>query len=206
MLRTIVSAVVLSAVSLPPAVAGTLDSDRSRMDKMIAKANATSVFANETKQDGVLIARHKPTNVTCLFFEGLGELSYDATAHAAMCTMRRSTYGYALAIFPAIGTDPVDPLLDQAVSEVAKGRTTRNIDLSKVDTLLDSDSKLPKSKTRRFQVGSAFWRISFAHVGDWIVMMETSSPIENNAMTDVQQGLDWRNTLTEIQTTAAAAQ
>jgi hypothetical protein len=205
MLQAVVPAVLLSTVLVLPAVAGTLDSDKSKMDQMIARANATSIFANETEKEDVLIARHKATGVTCQFFEGLGELSYNLKTRTAICTMRRSTYGYALVLFPASATDTVDSLLDQAVSGLAKGRKTRGIDLSRLDTLLADDPKLPPSKTRRFQIGSAFWRVSFARVGDWIVMMETSSPIESNALTDVQQGLDWRNTLTEIQTTANAA-
>jgi len=72
--RSATTRLVLTAATLP-ATAGTLAADKSKMDRMITRANASDVFENQTQEDGDLVARHRSTGVTCHFLLGLGSLS-----------------------------------------------------------------------------------------------------------------------------------
>ena len=182
-------------ISSGPVFAATDSSAVLRTDEILRRAGVADLFVNETVDSDPLLARHKATGMVCRFYGGSGEIAYDAATHTVTCQMRRAGYGYSLGATPAAPNDTVEGVLASAVNGVAHGRRVTTSDLSAFDQSTVREGALPANLTARIVVDHELWRISVARRGGWFVIAETVSLSSDDRFIDLQQALEWHETL-----------
>lgn len=164
---------------------------RAEADELIASAGAPDLFVNETK-DGAILIRHRLSNFQCLFNPGSDNellLLPDAPArgeHIA-CDGPTMLFHMSYSIAKAGEKDTLDTAFGEAVSTI-KTRWPAAMSIkvkrdSNQEVLEKIAQQAPPSRTSWFLVKTeaswVFSRVSVAKVGDWLITMRASGPVDS---------------------------
>jgi len=175
-----------SAVAPPKPVN---EAARLEAERLIAAIGAQDLFLNETR-DGAILIRHKPSNFQCLFNPGGANALLlttsvprgDEIGCDGPTTAFQTTYFITRA-----GPATLDGGFTKAVAEVKsrwpKAMTFKVAEDAEQAVLIKLAASAPPSKTSWFLARNgdswAFTRVSVAKVGDWLVTMRASGPVES---------------------------
>lgn len=169
-------------------------------DALIASAGANALFANETR-DGAILIRHKPSNFQCLFNPGVRNVLAvtDRAASSIGCDGPSMMFHVSYAIERAKPEETLESAFENAVGTVkARWPDAMNVKVepdSGQELLNQIAAKTPPSETSWFLAkedsGWAFSRVSVSKVGDWIVTMRASGPVEAQAQSETLTEMLW---------------
>lgn len=177
---------------------------RAEGDEMIARARAQDLFVNETKEGAILI-RHKASNFQCLFNPGAendllvlkGEHARgeDIGCDGPTMMMFHSSY----AITRAAPGETLDSAFEASVA-ATKAKWPDAVALKvkhdpNQEVLERIAAQAPPSRTGWYmtKIGPnwVFSRLSVAKVGDWIVSLRASGPVDAQAQSESLTEMLW---------------
>jgi hypothetical protein len=177
------------------AMAAPLSADVARMDRMIHDAHAEEVVFNGTTTSDELVAIHQASGLRCRFLLGLGDLTYIPDEQAILCSMKRSTFNYALSAFPARAGESIDSVQAELRSNLVHGRATTDIPISKIETAIGATPGTPPFVASRFRVGDDYMRIAVVRSGDWWITSAARSSQPPDIMQATLQAAEWNDVL-----------
>ncbi len=176
---------------------------KAEADALIAASGAVDLFSNETK-DGAILIRHKGSNFQCLFNPGgrnelvvtLGERprGEDITCDGPAMLFHMSYF-----ITRARAGETLDSSFDDAVDTIkARWPDALAVKVKKdpnQEVLDKIAEQAPPSKTSWYLARSndswVFSRVSVSKVGDWIITMRASGPVDAQAPAESLTEMLW---------------
>lgn len=176
---------------------------RAEADALIDASGSRDLFTNETK-DGAILIRHKGSNFQCLFNPGgrnelVVTLGERPRGEDIICDGPAMLFHMSYFITRARSGETLDSSFDDAVDTVkARWPDAMTVKVKKdpnQEVLDKIAEQAPPSRTSWYLAkteGSwVFSRVSVSKVGDWIVTMRASGPVDAQAPAESLTEMLW---------------